>query len=282
MKIGLLVLIWLFCMTGCSTENDGIHSGDTEQTAITFAVSNDMNIENAVVMFFRDLPDVDTLVYQTVINGLTDQNNRFQFTLPAGYFQMVLLGNIDTVAIGHSGDTLTSQNIIIEYPDGLQPKDLFYGRIKINSGENNKMLFSGLLRLNVRVALTVRDVPVNVKKIVSKLRNTSVGIRLQPLNELNKIANVADSLDNIAPGSSPVFEFSGFPTVPDVGGSFVDVFCYDGNDHLVFSGSSSSFSMGGFEAISVSCSFAGAKKSLHSLPDNINQEYKFYLYSRTD
>lgn len=279
MKILLPGLIVLLFMTGCSVDNEEGYSGDPEATVVAFTISNDLDIDKSVVLFFRNIPGADTLVYQTVVSGPTDQEPTLTFRVPAGSFRMILLGNGDTVHIRYQDNIRTAQNMIVEYKDGVQPPDLFYGVVNINSGEVSKHI-AGLLMLNVRVTLTVKQVPSDVKKIVARLNNTGTGMRLGNLTVLNEVANIADSLDNAVPGSSPVFEFSSFLTVTSLGNSSVDVFCYNEANELIYSGSSVPFTMGGTEAVRVSCSFATNANSLNSHPGEREAQSGFYLYPR--
>lgn len=261
------IWIWLcisgFLWAGCSDgTGDVLPEAPVLETAVAFAGLEDVHIGKSLVFFFRKSENSDTLVYQTEIDGPSEDFARYKFNVPAGYYQMVLLGNGDSAHIRFTDGVRSLQNTVIEYDGGVEPPELYMATSVIKAGEQ-QAAGAGMFPLTVRVALTVRNVPAGVDQIDVDLENTSAGVTFgrQILDRVTS-PGIIQSVYDVIPGSSPVVRFSSFPSVEKAGESKLLVRCYDVNGIILFRGESASFSMKGTESVSVACSFDTAAPAM--------------------
>lgn len=248
---------------GCSQNEVQEQSFPAEKEVLAVTMREGLELDHSLVLFFKQMPGNDSLVYQTEIDGPKTNSTAFTFSLPAGSYQMVIVGNGEADHIKAEGG-MAFANMSIRYQGGVSPPDLYYGRVSVEVGEQTQS-YAGLLHLTSRVILTVRNIPQGVERVVARIVNTSVGVSFD-LVVLKEIANppVADTLKEVVPGSSPVITFSCFPTVEGTPGTWVEVDCYNMVGKLIFSGRSETVVLAGNESLSVACGFEGTTKMLKS------------------
>lgn len=261
--------ILCFIFTGCRDSlREEVPEDSGLQTRLNFTAG--VSIEKSQVLFFRNLTKGDTLVCWLEIEGPKKEFDEHVFRLPAGYYQMKLIGNGEADHIFFSGIP-SVENTRIEYADGTQPPDLYYTAIYLKAGEQ-KRGGAGMIILTSRIALTVEKVPADVKKIRVELKNTSAGVTLYP--EILKKATdpcISQELGNIAPGSSPVVHLRSFPSYPATDTTFLQVYGLDTEANVLFEGRSVSFRLGGSEDIQIRCSF-GTDREVKNFPSSFKLE----------
>lgn len=258
-----------FIFTGC---RDSLRESVAEdfglQTRLNFTAG--VSIEKSQVLFFRNLTQGDTLVCWLEIEGPKKEFDEHVFRLPAGYYQMKLIGNGEADHIFFSG-VPSIENGWIEYADGTQPPDLYYAAIYLKAGEQ-KRGGAGMIILNSRIALTVEKVPVEVRRIRVELKNTSAGVTLN-LDILKKATDpcISQELENVIPGSSPVVHLRSFPSYPATDTTFLQVYGFNADNDVLFEGRSVSFRLGGSEDIQIRCSF-GAESQIKNFSSCFDSE----------
>lgn len=250
--------VWLWVcywsMAGCSSDFDEGYEPVPEEAVIVLSASNELHIDKSLVFFFRKFQEGDTLVYQTEIEGPTEEKNKFSFELPAGYYQMVLIGNGEADHIVIPSDR-SSAGTYINYPDGIEPPELYYGSGLINVGDK-KQGGAAILPLTAQITLTIEDIPVGVDRLEVDLKNTDTRIYFNLTRDyLATTPCITKRIDDVKAGTYPRIHFNCLPTAPENAKSVLEVRCYDEDDKLVYRGQSTSFFMGGMENITLSCSF---------------------------
>lgn len=231
MKSGFIFLLLL--LVGCA-EKEGIEA--IEQSAeVNFTGSLPAGVDTASIFFFRkDSPTTDSLLRKEIVAG----NLERKYELPAGYYNVVIMGNADPVHISTSAGSASS-DLAVEYPGGEEPPVLYRGMQYVNIGKDNQIDFT-LTPVTSAVELLVEELPANVAKIAITLFNTATGIYLNgvyveksvspPISRQFSGVDVADTLS-----------LSCFPTVTSLGKSYLEVVCYDLSGEVVFHGKSGPF-----------------------------------------
>lgn len=249
--LGLLSVL----LPGCSDDAIDGTSPVSGRFSIRLAAPVNTSVDTAQVFFFRKRPTTDTLIYRQVIYGLFPQLDSFQFKVPAGYYRVVVLGNVDPNKIGSFGE-FTSSDMLVEYAMS-EPPVLYYGSQNVNVGQERTTEI-GLTLATSQVVLTLKEIPYDAFRIDMTLLNTGSGVFL----DRTYIDEVVDPplfkrLDGIVSDSDSTFvvTFSCFPTVLEIGQSVVGIKCYDEKRALKYTGTSSFFTLGAGERVSVACTF---------------------------
>lgn len=102
-------IIWgyLSCLVlaGCTDAIQELSGTEEEATVIRLPAFSVPSIEKSQVFFFRKLEKGDTLVCRVEIEGPREDFSTYSFQLPAGYYQMVLIGNGEMEHIRFEGDS---------------------------------------------------------------------------------------------------------------------------------------------------------------------------------
>lgn len=264
------LIIWGYLsslgLIGC-TDRPGIpYKAEGRATVIHLPSSSVPLIEKSQVFFFRKLEKGDTLVCRMEIEGPKEDVSTYSFELPAGYYQMIFIGNGDMEHIRFEGIP-SVENGIIDYSDGTQPPDLYFTRNYIQAGETNR-IGAGIVILSCRIALTVRNIPSGIERVKVYLRNTIAGVSMV-LENLPQATQPPISTEiTVTSGSSPVIHLKSLASYPQDGKSFLEVYGYDFQGNPVYRGQSEPFSLVGSEDITISCGFGSrAQEADAFLPD---------------
>lgn len=257
MKCSILgVLLLGMCFPACTPAGLESDPSSPESRSITLQISNELDLDTSLLLFFRRLPDGrDSFVLQRKVDRLTEENNRSVSTVPAGFYRVVLLGNVREkyVVIPASG---LYKECSIEYKNGEEPPDVYFGWNYANVGEN-KIIGMGLIHLNARINLTVKDIPEGVNQIDIDLRNTTIGVWFD-LNVIQETVEpfISKTLYDVTPGTSPTVVISSFPALKTSPGGILEVRCYDAEANILYKGESPPITLqGGSENITIACSF---------------------------
>lgn len=249
--LGLLSVL----LPGCSDHAGCSISPVSDRFSIQLDVPGNTAVDTAQVFFFKKRLTTDTLIYTQAITGVHTQFDSFNFKVPAGYYRMVVLGNVDPGKIGPLGAS-SSSDMLVEYTNG-EPPVLYYGSLDVNVGEERTSEI-GLTLTTSQVVLALKEVPFDAYRIDMTLSNTGAGMFLDRkyINE-TVTSPLFKQLDGILADSDTTFivTFSCFPTISNVGRSVVNVKCYDGKQALKYSGESSPFTVNPGERLSVACTF---------------------------
>lgn len=276
-------IIWgyLSCLilSGCTESIRESYRPEEEATVISLPVSSVPSMEKSLVFFFRKLEKGDTLVCCREIEGPREDFSIYSFQLPAGYYQMIFIGNGEMEHIRFEG-TPSVENGIIDYSDGTQPPDLYFTRNYVQAGETNR-IGAGILILSSRIALTVRDIPSGIARVKINLQNTIAGVSMTLVN-LPEATHPAISTEiSVVPHSSPVIHLKSLASYPEGGRSFLEVFCYDAQGKIAYQGQSEPFRLGGSEDIQISCRFDAAPLSTgSSLPQTKGQQMPDFVLTK--
>lgn len=252
-RAALFLGVCCWVMAGCSDDFEEGYEPVGKEVVVTLSASNILHIDRSLVFFFRKYTGGDSLFYQTEVEGPTEESTTLKFELPAGYYQMVLIGNGEENHIRSKGKSYT--DMYLDYADGTEPPELYYSARVINVGDM-KITTSGVIPATVQVTLQVRQIPFQVNKIEVDLKNTGAGLyfNFEFLNIPTEPC-ITKSLFPVVAGSSPEVHFNSFLTAPSGARSFLEVRCYDAENRPVYRGTSETFKMGGTENISISCTF---------------------------
>ena len=250
----LLIGLGVLCF-GCSDNTGEIGNLPDPDPFTRLTLTSDVTIDSSQVLFFRQLAEGDSLVCQIGIEGPKADPDEHIFSVPAGYYQLVTIGNGEPEHIRFMGGQRTKDSTLIEYTGGVQPPDLHYGSGYVKAGEQ-KRIGSAFLILTCRIALTIQQVPQEVKRIRAVLENTAEGVYLNlVIRKKPAIPPIFTELTELQPGTSPTIHFKSFPSVSSTDSSFLNVSCFDAADNLLYQGKSVSFRLVGSEDIQVSCRF---------------------------
>lgn len=263
---------------GCSDHPGAFDNLPEPELFTRLTLASDVIIDSSQVLFFRQLAEGDSLVCQIGIEGPKSDPDEHIFSVPAGYYQLVTIGNGEPEHIRFMGGQRTKDSTLIEYAGGVQPPDLYYGSGYVKAGEQ-KRIGSAFLILTCRIALTIQQVPQEVKRIRAVLENTAEGVYLNlVIREKPTTPSISTELTELQPGASPTIHFKSFPSVSSTDSSFLNVSCFDAADNLLYQGKSISFRLGGSEDIQVSCRFQSVArtdtkqvKKNHIVPDFLLQ-----------
>ncbi|WP_294139444.1 hypothetical protein [uncultured Sanguibacteroides sp.] len=263
---------WILWMTGilfwgCSESTTTLISEGNGN--VMFSIVSNGEIDSAQVFFFRKRLTKDTLIHREVIGNISETPRPFVFELPAGYYSVVIYGNVSTKRIV-ALPPYAQENILLDYSNGEEHPMIYWGRQVVNVGKD-EWVASALLEITSYVELTIKGVPAGVDQIDVDLLNTGAGVYLndilwQKLTEPNLI----QSLYDVKADTTYVVRFACFPTVESLGMTSLDVRCYDREGLLVYRGKSAPFS-----AISrsyITCSFGTniSKSTFTGKDDHIN------------
>lgn len=214
------------------------------------------HVDSAQVFFFRRSENSDTLISRQIVFDVSYlEPHSFRFVLPAGQYTMIVFGNVPTEYI-MANPPYSSSDVYIDYNGGRRPSEIYYGTARFNVGIDTASV-TGMTALSSFVALTIRDVPVGVSRMIVRLLNTAAGLTMTH-GYLKESVNppLADTLFAIQADSSYIASFYCFPGVGTDGKSTLEVMCYDDADQLVYSGNSEPFQARPGYDFSISCSFA--------------------------
>lgn len=278
MKNTAIILgVWIGLVWGCSSAEEEVTGLPQGRVELEIGLEEVPSAEKSLLLFFRKFETGDTLAFIREIEGPGKDFVSYTIEVPVGYYQLVLVGNGDLQHI-RSGNPASVSNSSIVYEGGVEPPDLYFGKILVNVGEQEKAL-AGLVILSSRIALTIHDIPANVSRVDVDLRNTSSGVTFN-LEQIQKLTDpsISQSLYDVTAGSSPVLNFKCLPTIPSIDSTFFEVRCYDATEHLVYRGRSEKLMLGGAEDIKMGCSFGGTGK-VTGLKGK--SDYQFALYPET-
>ena len=250
--------IWIFLalvtglsVTGC-TEREMMP--ETQGKAgYDIILPDNLYADSVQVFFFRNLSDTDTLILQKVIYGVGITPKRFEFNLPAGYYDVFLWGNVATDKMVMR-PPYSKDSIWFSYQGGIEPPDVFYGRSTWNIGTDTSRL-SGMILLISRVELTLKNIPAGIGRIEARVSPSSSGIGANGYLKENMNPPLAMRLENPTPDSTYTLTMNCFPAAPDSRITTVSVYCYNATDELIYSGSSQPFQLGMGVRMILACSF---------------------------
>lgn len=237
MRTGIFFILLIWLIGGCS-DSGQLPITEERPGDISLAVASPVGVDTALIFFFRKYdPNTDTLVYRNIIYGVSGSSGTFRYKLPAGYYNVVIIGNVDANHIGSFGE-FTSSDMLVEYVEGEEPPVIYQGSGYVNIGQDRVVDFT-LSPVTSRVVLRIEEKPVNVARIDVSLYNTGSGIFLDG-TYFDELVTPAISRKIIDMNTDEVV-FSCFPSVISLARSFIGVKCYDASGILIFSGQSSAF-----------------------------------------
>lgn len=253
-KTAIVLGLWTGLLGACASEQDEVTALPEGRGKVEVGLTEVPSAEKSLLLFFRKYETGDTLAFIREIAGPRKDFESFTVEVPVGYYQLVLIGNGDREHI-RLGNPASVNNSAVIYEGGIEPPDLYLGKIMVNVGEQEKVAAAFVI-LSCRIALTIHDTPANVTHMEVDLKNTSSGVTFN-VEALNQPTDpcISKSL-YVTEGSSPVLNFRCLSTVPAPDSSFLEVRCYDSLDRLVYRGSSGKLFLRGSEDIKLGCSFA--------------------------
>lgn len=255
-----MIKIWLFVavvtfggslLSGCT---DGeMMPEDPGKAEYNLVLPDDLYIDSAQVFFFRNLGHADTLILRETIYDIGTTPKRFEFDLPAGYYNVAFFGNIATDRIVEK-PPYSRDSIWFSYQGGIEPPDIFRGVGYLNAGADTTGL-SGFVLFVSRVELTLKNIPAGIKRIEAPVLNTSSGIGFKGYLKEEMNPPLTMYLDSIRADSSYTLTMNCFPSGQTPFKSIISVNCYNAADELVFSGNSQPFLMKYGVRMIIACSF---------------------------
>lgn len=241
---------------GCEGEKTIPSSQKFAEQAVVFSIPGYDQIDSAQVFFFKKFPAKDSLVIRKTVYDISGTPKAFSFSLPLGYYTMVIIGNVASDRIV-ARPPYSRDSIWIDYQGQENIPALYFGENAMNVGVNSIGL-SGMLLLTAAVELTVKNVPDNVDQIDIDLANTAAicdfNFRLGPEPMQPPVgANIYET----QAGNTYTVSISSFPSVGNEL-SYLELRCYDKDGILVYNGKSASFPSQHGRRRVVTCSFPSA------------------------
>lgn len=254
-------LIWriligtVLVMVGCEGEKTIPSSQKFAEQAVVFSIPGYGQIDSAQVFFFKKFPAKDSLVIRTTVYDISSNPKAFSFSLPLGYYTMVIIGNVASDRV-FARPPYSRDSVWIDYQGQEEVPALYFGEKAFNVGVDSTGV-SGMLLLTAAVELTVKNVPAVVDQIDIDLSNTIARINLNYREWELMQPPVSTSIYETQAGSTYTVSLSSFPSIGDEL-SYLELRCYDKEGILVYTGKSSSFPAQHGRRRVVSCSFSSA------------------------
>lgn len=257
--IGLAAAAWLWQACAGDTTPYPAPSEIAGVELVVPGVDPNLYIDSAQVLFFRVLNGRDSLILRQVVHGISGEPRKFHFDLPAGYYTMVILGNVPTARMVFR-PPYSQDSVWVSYQGGIEPPDIFLGRTYLNVGVDSARSAGNILLVS-RVELTLKNVPAGIDRIEMQILETSSGMNSNYY--LKEVMNppLGASVTGVQADSTYTFQVNCFPPVVNDGKSSVQVRCYDANGKQVYSGTSQPFQVNyGFRMI-LTGTFGNARQS---------------------
>lgn len=263
-----MVKTWMFVVSvsfgsllpGCTDR--GVLPAERGKAGYTMVLPDDLYIDSAQVFFFRHLGDADTLVLRETLYDIGTTPRRFEFDLPAGYYQAAFWGNIASDRIVEH-PPFSKDSIWFSYQGGIEPPDVYHGISFINAGVDTTKLSSMILMVS-RIEFTLKNIPSGIERIEAPVWNTSSGIGFNGYLKEPMNPPLAMSLRSPVSDSSYTLTLNCFPSARTERKSTIGVYCYNAADELVYSGSSQPFLIKYGVRMIIACSFGEQSPSAKS------------------
>lgn len=262
-----VLLALLSGLIACSDGEEETEIPVKGKNGIRLTITGDGHIDSAQVFFFKKSTTTDTLIHTEIVHGISAQGNSFDFSIPAGYYNMVVWGNVETEAIRVSLP-YSSSDIQIRYANGKPPPVIYYTGGFVTVGIDKSRLL-GMVLVTSLVQLTIKNVPDDVNRITVDLFNTGVGVYMgNHYMEEMTTPHLASVIYDTHADSSYTVSFSCFPTVKKFGLSSLEVKCYHADGNLKYTGKSEPFTASSRKKMLISCSFQNSRSERKT--DKIN------------
>lgn len=254
-KIWIFVALVVFGLltSGCTEQEVGVAT--QEKAGYNVVLPADLHVDSAQVFFFRNLAHTDTLILRETIYDIGTSPKRFEFDLPAGYYLIAFWGNIGTDRIVER-PPYSRDSIWFSYQGGIEPPEIYHGLNYFNVGTDTSGL-SGMGLFVARIELTLKNIPAGISRIEAPISNTSSGIGFYSYLKEDMNPPLTMKLRDPSPDSSYTLTMNCFPSAQANDKSTIDVYGYNADDKLVYSGSSQPFLIKYGVRTIISCSFEG-------------------------
>lgn len=266
----LILTVFELLMSGCM-DQEGVPEAQ-KQVKYNIVLSDDLYIDSALVFFFRNLSNTDTLIWREVIYDISPTPSRFNFDLPAGYYAVAFWGNISMDRVVER-PPFSRDSVWFSYQGGIEPPEIFHGINYFNVGEDTTKL-SGMLLLISRVELTLKNIPSGIERLEARILNTSSGIGFYGYLKEEMTPPLSMNLESPTPDSTYLLTMNCFPSALSDDKSTIEVNGYDAAGKLIYSGSSQPFFLKYGVRMILTCSFdtvaVASKSTVSGYPGSEN------------
>lgn len=247
----LILAVSGLLISGC-TDQEGVPESQ-KQVGYNIVLPDDLYIDSALVFFFRNLPNTDTLILREVIYDISTTPKQFNFDLPAGYYAVAFWGNISPDRVVER-PPFSRDSVWFSYQGGIEPPEIYHGMNYFNVGKDTTG-FSGMILLVSRIELTLKNIPSGIERLEARILNTSSGIGFNGYLKEEMTPPLSMNLESPTPDSTYLLTMNCFPAALSNEKSTIEVNGYDVAGKLLYSGSSQPFLIKYGIRMILSCSF---------------------------